>query len=145
MIRAWISRSADQAQAELVELDETEFAGQDVLLKLHYSCLNYKDALALTHTAPIARKYPMVHGIDAVGEVIESNSSQWPVGTVCQVNDWGLGETHWGGLAERASVPAQWISPIPEGRSARWAAAVLCNSVPPSYSVAAGSRLRAYR
>lgn len=124
MIRAWISRSADQAQAELDTLDEADFAGQDVLLKLHYSCLNYKDALALTHTAPIARKYPMVHGIDAVGEVIESNSSQWPVGTVCQVNDWGLGETHWGGLAERASVPAQWISPIPEGRSARWAAAL---------------------
>jgi len=91
MIRAWISRTAEQAQAELETLDESEFAGQDVVLKLHYSCLNYKDALALTHTAPIARKYPMVHGIDAVGEVIESNSDQWPVGTVCQVNDWGLG------------------------------------------------------
>eukprot|EP01030_Chromulinospumella_sphaerica_P013974 gene13974-biopygen12228 len=68
MIRAWISRTAEQAQAELETLDESEFDGQDVVLKLHYSCLNYKDALALTHTAPIARKYPMVHGIDAVGE-----------------------------------------------------------------------------
>ncbi len=124
MVKAWISRSPDQPQAALETLDETHFSDQEVVLKLHYSCLNYKDALALTHSAPIARTYPMVHGIDAVGEVVQSSSPQWPVGTVCQVNDWGLGETHWGGLAQRVGVPAQWVTAIPLGRSARWAAAL---------------------
>lgn len=124
MIKAWMSKSADQTEAALETLEQSQFDGQDVVLRVHYSCINYKDALALTHTAPIARAYPMVHGIDAVGEVLRSNSAQWKVGQLCQVNDWGLGETHWGGLSERASVPAQWVSPIPEGRSARWAAAL---------------------
>ncbi|HEX4844378.1 MAG TPA: MDR family oxidoreductase [Limnobacter sp.] len=124
MVRAWISRQTSQTEAQLETLPESAFPDDAVVLRVHYSCLNYKDALALTHTAPIARTYPMVHGIDAVGEVVESRSPQWPVGTICQVNDWGLGETHWGGLAERLVVPAQWISPIPAQRSARWAAAL---------------------
>ncbi|MCQ8895436.1 oxidoreductase [Limnobacter humi] len=124
MTRGWISHNKEQTEAELLALDDAMLAGQEVVLEVLYSCLNYKDALALTHTAPIARTYPMVHGIDAVGRVVESTTPQWPVGTICQVNDWGLGETHWGGLAERLAVPAAWISPIPEGRSARWAAAL---------------------
>lgn len=124
MIKAWISQAAGQQEATLEELDDALFVQEEVTLRVRYSCLNYKDALALTHTAPIARTYPMVHGIDAVGEIIASKSASWPVGTHCQVNDWGLGETHWGGLAQQLSVPEQWVSPIPAGRSMRWAAAL---------------------
>ncbi|WP_370260889.1 MDR family oxidoreductase [Limnobacter sp.] len=124
MVKAWISRQASQTEALLETLSDADFPKEAVVLRVQYSSLNYKDALALTHTAPIARTYPMVHGIDAVGEVVASGSLRWPVGTVCQVNDWGLGETHWGGLAERVVVPEQWVSPIPQGRSARWAAAL---------------------
>ena len=124
MINAWISDTAQAEEAQFRSLDEASLPPGEVRIKVLYSCLNYKDALALTHTAPIARTYPMVHGIDAVGQVIESQSDLWPVGTLCQVNDWGLGETHWGGLSEQVRVPANWVSPLPEGRSARWAAAL---------------------
>ena len=63
MVRAWISHTADQTHAQLEELDDTAFQAGEVKIQVQYSCLNYKDALALTHTAPIARKFPMVHGI----------------------------------------------------------------------------------
>ncbi|MDX1669795.1 MAG: zinc-binding dehydrogenase, partial [Limnobacter sp.] len=56
--------------------------------------------------------------------VVASDSESWPVGTLCQVNDWGLGETHWGGLSQLLAVPAEWISPVPEGRGAKWAASL---------------------
>lgn len=124
MASAWISHSADQASATLEEIDETSLNEAEVLIKVQYSCLNYKDALALTHSAPIARVYPMVHGIDAVGKVVKSSSPDWPEGMVCQVNDWGLGETHWGGLSTLVGVPAAWVTGIPEGRSACWAASL---------------------
>lgn len=124
MASAWISHTADQAEASLEPMDETRLQEAEVLIKVQYSCLNYKDALALTHRAPIARVYPMVHGIDAVGIVLRSASGFWPEGTLCQVNDWGLGETHWGGLSQLLGVPAKWISPIPSGRSAKWAASL---------------------
>lgn len=122
MASAWISHSADQASATLEEFDETLLSESEVLIKVKYSCLNYKDALALTHSAPVARVYPMVHGIDAVGEVVRSSSEYWPEGVLCQVNDWGLGETHWGGLSSLVGVPARWVSAVPSGRSAFWAA-----------------------
>lgn len=124
MASAWISHSADQASATFEPLDEAAFKEAEVLIEVQYSCLNYKDALALTHTAPIARTYPMVHGIDAAGKVVRSSSTDWPVGSLCQVNDWGLGETHWGGLSNLVGVPAKWVSPIPQGRSAYWAASL---------------------
>lgn len=124
MLRAWISHTADQTEASLEELSETLLPPGEVLIQTTYSCLNFKDALALTHTAPIARRYPMVHGIDGVGVVLESADVRWPVGSIVQVNDWGLGETHWGGLSTQMRVPADWVSAVPEGRSGRWAAAL---------------------
>lgn len=77
MASAWISHSADQASATLKEFDETLLSESEVLIKVKYSCLNYKDALALTHSVPVARVYPMVHAIDAVGEVIRAFSEYW--------------------------------------------------------------------
>lgn len=124
LAQAWMSNSADQSQAELVEIDDNHFADAEVQIRVQFSSLNYKDALALTHTAPIARSYPMVHGIDAVGTVVASKDPRWEVGQVVQVNDWGLGETHWGGLSQLVGVPSAWITPLPEGRSAKWAASM---------------------
>ncbi|GLR25481.1 acryloyl-CoA reductase [Limnobacter litoralis] len=123
-MKAWKSEQADQQEASLCDVEAVEFDSEEVLIRVQYSCLNYKDALALTHSAPIARTYPMVHGIDAVGVVHRSADARWPVGTLCQVNDWGLGETHWGGLSGWLGVPAHWLSAVPEGRSARWAASL---------------------
>lgn len=124
MVRAWISHTADQTNAQLEELDDAPFQTGEVKIQVQYSCLNYKDALALTHKAPIARKFPMVHGIDGVGLVVESSDPRWQKGQCVQVNDWGLGETHWGGLSTALGVPGAWVTPVPEGRSGRWAAAL---------------------
>ncbi len=85
----------------------------DVLVDVAWSTLNYKDALALTGRGKVVRRFPMVPGIDLAGTVRESGDSALPVGTAVVVNGHGLGEVHWGGLGERARVPAEWALPIP--------------------------------
>jgi acrylyl-CoA reductase (NADPH) len=74
----------------------------DVLVQPEYSTLNYKDGLALTNRAPVVRSWPMVPGIDGAGTVLESRHPDWKAGDRVVHNGWGVGETHWGCLAERA-------------------------------------------
>lgn len=111
-------------RAGLRTLDEAQLPTGDVLVRVAWSTLNYKDALAITHRAPVVRQWPMVAGIDGAGEVIESSHPGWKPGDAFIHNGWGVGETHWGCLAEKARLKGDWLVRLPEGLSARAAMAI---------------------
>ncbi|MGV6477753.1 acrylyl-CoA reductase (NADPH), partial [Azotobacter vinelandii] len=89
-----------------------------------YSTLNYKDALAITGKGPVVRKFPMVPGIDLAGTVEASANPDFEVGDAVLLNGWGVGENHWGGLAQKARLDGRWLIPLPRGFTARQAMAV---------------------
>lgn len=86
----------------------------DVLVEVAYSTLNYKDGLAVSGKGRIARKLPMVAGIDLAGTVAESRSPDWKPGDKVIVNGWGLSETQWGGYTRFQRVKAEWLTRLPE-------------------------------
>ena len=90
----------------------------DVLIQVTHSSLNYKDALAATGHPGVARSLPHVPGIDAVGTVCGSDSTQWQIGDEVIVTGYGLGSDQWGGWSELIRVPSDWIVRLPEGLSA---------------------------
>lgn len=96
----------------------------DVELRIDYSTLNYKDALALCNTSPIVRNWPMVAGIDAAGVVTGSSHAGFQPGDEVVLNGWGLGETRWGGLAQRTRAPGDWLVRLPAPLKPRDAAAI---------------------
>ncbi|MFE9320945.1 MDR family oxidoreductase [Nocardia sp. NPDC052278] len=105
-------------------LDEGRLPDGNVTVEVAYSTLNYKDALAITGTSPVVRKFPMVPGIDFAGVVTASTDRAWAVGDNVVLNGWGVGETHWGGLAQRARVDGDWLVPLPAEFTARQAMAI---------------------
>ena len=114
MFQAWLLDKPEGAfQAELREIDESRLPPGDVLVQVLHSTINYKDALALTNRAPVVRAWPMVPGIDGAGIVLESRHAAWKPGDRWILNGWGVGETHWGCLAERASLRGDWLVPVP--------------------------------
>lgn len=106
--------SADGYRANVRELDEQQLPAGDVTVRVSHSGLNYKDALAITGNGKIVRDFPMVPGIDFVGEVEHSDNPDYAVGDRVILNGWGVGERHWGGLAEKARVKGEWLVPLPE-------------------------------
>jgi NADPH2:quinone reductase len=98
---------------ESIGLDD--LAAGDVVVKVRYSTINYKDALAATGAGKILRKYPLVGGIDLAGEVVSSQHPDFKPGQKVLVNGCGLSETHDGGYAEYARVAADWVVPVPAG------------------------------
>jgi len=108
--------------ARVTELEDEDLpAGSEVLISVEYSTLNYKDALALTDHSPVVRQWPMVPGIDGAGLVLESDDPRFLSGQRVVLNGWGAGERHWGCLAQRARVPADWLIRLPDSLST-WAA-----------------------
>jgi len=101
-------------RAALTDIDEGQLPEGDVTLRVTHSALNYKDALAITGSGPVVRKFPMVPGIDLAGIVEHSAHSDYQVGDAVILNGWGIGETHWGGLSQRARVQGDWLVPLPE-------------------------------
>src|SRR5262249_45328772 len=99
--------------ATLGPLDEAQLPEGDVTVRVEYSTLNFKDALAITGRGAIVRSWPMVPGIDLAGTVEHSDNAQWQPGDRVVVNGWGLGETHWGGLAQKARLRAEWLLRLP--------------------------------
>lgn len=99
----------------LTDISASDLPEGDVVVEVEYSTLNYKDALAITGSSPIVKNYPMVPGVDFSGTVISSDSSLFRDGQKVVLNGWGVGEKHWGGLAERACVKGEWLVPLPEG------------------------------
>lgn len=113
--KALMASKDDGGQSvDWAELGEDELMEGDVTIRVTHSTLNYKDGLAITGKAPIIRKWPMIPGIDLAGVVEHSGSSDYKKGDEVLVNGWGLGETHYGGYAARARVPADWLVPVPK-------------------------------
>ncbi|MDP2027569.1 MDR family oxidoreductase [Sulfuriferula sp.] len=94
------------------------------MVQVEYLSINYKDGLAMTGRAPVVRHYPMVPGIDLAGSVEHSTHPDWKPGDKVILNGWGVGETHWGGLAQKARVNGDWLVPLPDGFSTRQAMAI---------------------
>ncbi len=110
--------------ADITSLDEAQLPEGEVLVNVAYSTVNYKDALAVTGQSPVVRKFPMVPGIDFAGTVAESRDARFKPGDAVILNGWGVGESHWGGLAQKACVKADWLVPMPPGMEARQAMAI---------------------
>ena len=119
-----IERDPAPYRASLKKLDEGQLPAGDVTVRVEYSTLNYKDALAITGKGPVVRYFPMVPGIDFAGTVDESSNPSYKRGEKVLLNGWGVGETHWGGLAQLARVKADWLIPLPGALTARQAMAV---------------------
>ena len=106
------------------DLADAELGEGDVTVDVEWSGINYKDGLALAGNPGVMRTSPLIPGIDLVGTVASSNSARWAVGDAVILNGWGIGETRNGGLADRAIVDGEWLVALPDGISARRAAAI---------------------
>ena len=120
MFKGLLITRDDQGQqsAAVTEIDEAMLPPGDVVVQISHSTLNYKDGLAITGKAPVVRSFPMVPGIDFAGVVQTSTDVRYREGDAVLLNGWGVGETHWGGLAQRARVKADWLVAIPGGFTA---------------------------
>lgn len=114
-----ISNDSAGYRAELTTLEDSRLPQGDVLVNVLYSTINYKDALAITGKIPVVRSFPMVPGIDLVGMVEHSSSADFKAGDHVLLNGFGVGEVHWGGLAEKARLRSEWLIPLPRQLSPR--------------------------
>ena len=119
-----LSRDNDQFAARVADVDEAQLPEGDVTIRVDYSTINYKDALAITNKSPIVRKWPMVAGIDAAGTVEQSSHPDFKRGDAAILTGWGVGESHWGGLAQKIRVKGDWLVKAPKGLGARDAMAI---------------------
>ncbi|MBY4867351.1 MULTISPECIES: MDR family oxidoreductase [Burkholderia] len=119
-----IDKDETGQHARLQTLDDAQLPAGNVTIRVGYSTLNYKDGLAITGKSPVVRKFPMVPGIDLVGEVEHSTHPDYRAGDRVVLNGWGVGETHWGGLAQRARVDGDWLVPLPAAFSPEQAMAI---------------------
>ena len=111
-------------RATLKDVEDSALPPGDVTVRVAYSTINYKDGLALTGKAPVVRKFPLHAGIDFAGTVEASDDARFKVGDAVLLNGFGVGESHSGGLAQKARVKADWLVPLPAGLSARQAMAI---------------------
>jgi acrylyl-CoA reductase (NADPH) len=125
MFKALLLEKGDAGfQARVTEIEDDRLPAADVLVQPEYSTLNFKDGLALTHKSPVVRVWPMVPGIDGAGTVLESAHPDWKPGDRFVHNGCGVGETHWGCLAQRARLKGDWLVKLPSAFSARQAMAI---------------------
>jgi len=119
-----IEKDEQGYRSALQQIEESVLPDGDVTIKVVYSTLNYKDALAITGKGPVVRHFPMVPGIDLVGTVEETTSNKFKVGDQVLLNGYGVGEVHCGGLAEKARLNSDWLIPLPNAFSARQAMSI---------------------
>jgi acrylyl-CoA reductase (NADPH) len=119
-----IEKDENRYQTHLTELDDSQLPDGDVTVRVEYSTLNYKDGLAISGRSPVVRRFPMIPGIDLAGVVETSNHAQYKTGDRVLLNGWGVGETHWGGLAQKARLKGDWLIPLPKQLDARHAMAI---------------------
>ena len=119
-----IDKSEAGQQVKLAQLDTAQLPEGDVTIDVDYSTLNYKDGLAITGRSPVVRKFPMVPGIDLAGTVRDSLHPDWQAGDKVVLNGWGVGESHWGGLAQQARLKGDWLVPLPKAFTSRQAMAI---------------------
>lgn len=117
--------SAYTATIETVGEDALMSTGErDVLVKVDYSTINFKDGLAITGRSPILRKFPMSPGIDFCGRVEQSSDPLFKSGDAVVLTGWGVGETHPGGLAQYAKVKGDWLVAKPDGMTLKQTMAI---------------------
>ncbi|MEL0629701.1 MDR family oxidoreductase [Psychromonas aquatilis] len=119
-----IEKDEQGYRSTIQQIDEALLPEGDVTIKVEYSTLNYKDALAITGKGPVVRHFPMIPGIDLVGTVIDSNAKKFQSGDQVLLNGFGVGEVHCGGLAEKARLKSDWLIPLPTAFSARQAMSI---------------------
>ncbi|BDP72867.1 hypothetical protein EfmAA96_06520 [Enterococcus faecium] len=96
------------------DLPFTELAENEVLVKIAYSDVNYKDALAMSESGQVIRTYPMTPGIDLSGTVVQSNNPRFSKEDLVLATGFGLGVTHPGGYSQYQKVPGDWLVPLPK-------------------------------
>ena len=120
-----LTKHDDKSVTSAIEdIDEERLPAGDVLVDIDYSTINYKDGLIIHNKAPLVRDFPHIPGIDFAGTVAESDDAAVSKGDKVILNGWGVGERHWGGLAERARVKAGWLVKVPDGWTTRQTMAV---------------------
>ena len=120
MFKAALIEKDDRGyRASITELPEDRLPDGDVMVDVEYSTLNYKDGLAITGKGPVVRAFPMVPGIDFAGVVRSTTHSDFAVGDRVVLNGWGVGEQHWGGLAQKARVKGDWLIKLPASMPTR--------------------------
>ncbi|MCW1717487.1 oxidoreductase [Pseudoalteromonas sp. A3] len=112
-IKAIVITKDENYAAALSGVQQSDLPDQNVQLDVLYSTLNYKDGLAITGKGPVVRSFPMVPGIDLVGTVSGTSTDEFSVGDNVILNGFGVGEKHWGGLAQKASLNSDWLIPLP--------------------------------
>ncbi|CRL63428.1 MDR family oxidoreductase [Proteus vulgaris] len=112
-----VEQHDDKLNANVQDIDEKILPIHEVIVDIHYSTLNYKDGLAITGKGKILRQLPMVPGIDFSGVVHHSEDPRFHIGQHVLLTGWGVGENHWGGLAQKAGVKGDWLTAVPEGLS----------------------------
>jgi acrylyl-CoA reductase (NADPH) len=119
-----IDKADKGTTATLAQFDDAELMEGDVVVRVEWSTLNYKDGLAVTGKAPVVRRFPMIAGIDFAGSVEQSAHPSWKTGDKVVCTGWGMGETHLGAYAEKTRVKGDWLVRLPDGLSAREAMAI---------------------
>jgi putative YhdH/YhfP family quinone oxidoreductase len=109
--------TSGENQRGVVERDVSDLPPGDVVIRVRYSSLNYKDALAAQGHAGVVRQLPHVPGIDAAGVVETSSSEKFRAGDEVLVTGYDLGAAQWGGWSQQIRVPAEWVVPLPSGLS----------------------------
>ena len=127
MFNSLLLDNTDGFNASVTQVDEAHLpplATGEVTVSVAYSTLNFKDGLAITNKSPVVRMWPMVAGIDGAGTVLESSHPAWKAGDQFIHNGWGVGETRWGCLAEKARLKGDWLVKLPTAFTERQAMAI---------------------
>ena len=119
-----LEESDGKVTLSIQSLDDSALPDGDVTIAVDYSTLNYKDGMIINGLGRIVRSYPHVPGVDFAGSVIESASPKFKPGDQVVLNGYRVGELHWGGLATKARVQADWLVPLPDGMTPRQAMAI---------------------
>ncbi len=119
-----IEKGEGGSLAQVASIDEARLPDGDVTVRVACSTINYKDALAITGKGPVVRQFPMVPGIDLAGTVEASSHPRWRPGDEVILNGFGVGEGHWGGLAQKARLKGDWLVARPASLTAAQAMAV---------------------
>ncbi|WP_117161071.1 acryloyl-CoA reductase [Paraliobacillus sp. X-1268] len=112
-----LTKENETVTGRVTTLTTNDLPEGEVLIKVHYSSINYKDAMANTNNSVIVKNYPQIPGIDLVGEVVESADDQFEEGDHVIATSYGIGVTHDGGYSEYARVGSEWVLPLPNGLS----------------------------
>uniref|UniRef100_UPI00260CBF2F alcohol dehydrogenase catalytic domain-containing protein n=1 Tax=Rhodoblastus sp. TaxID=1962975 RepID=UPI00260CBF2F len=119
-----VDKDASGYRATYSEFDESELMDGDVTVRVTHSTVNYKDGLAITGKSPVVRRFPMIPGIDFAGVVENSTHPDFKPGDPVVLNGWGVGEGHWGGLAQVARLKGDWLVPLPAAFTGKQAMAI---------------------